>query len=433
MTATQTPKLNAGQKAAADGVLKFLLDPDQKECIISGPGGVGKTFLMGHIIDTIIPQYTDTCKIMGVDPVYTSVAMTATTNKAAGVLGVATGRDTSTIQSFMNLRVYNDYKTGKTVLARGKNWQVHTNIVLFIDESSFIDQELLNFIREGTIKCKIIYVGDHCQLAPIMEKISPIYTCGMPFFELTEPMRSNIPELHALNNQLRNTVESGVFSPIQVVPGIIDWMDADSMEAAVQQHFIQESNHRILAYTNERVSDYNKYIRQLRNITTTYVEGEHLINNNVLLLKDGTISVEEEVQVLDLSTITQMIRIEEGVELEVRYATMKRPWGVLVEGVALPEDRDHFNALKKYYKGQKNWNRYYYLHEKFPDLRPRDASTMHKSQGSTYDCVFIDLGNLSSCHNPDVAARLLYVSASRAKQHVILYGDLAEKYGGIAY
>ena len=128
-----------------------------------------------------------------------------------------------------------------------------------------------------------------------------------------------------------------------------------------------------------------------------------------------------------------MIRIEEGVELEVRYATLKRPWGVLVGGVALPEDRDHFNALKKYYKGQKNWNRYYYLHEKFPDLRPRDASTMHKSQGSTYDRVFIDLGNLSSCHNPDVAARLLYVSASRAKQHVILYGDLAEKYGGIAY
>ena len=96
----------------------------------------------------------------------------------------------------------------------------------------------------------------------------------------------------------------------------------------------------------------------------------------------------------------------------------------------VPTDRAHFDALVKYYKRQKNWERYFYLKQNFPDLRPRDAATVHKSQGSTYDSVFVDLGNISTCHQADQAARMLYVAFSRAKHKVYVYGDLAEKYGG---
>lgn len=74
---------------------------------------------------------------------------------------------------------------------------------------------------------------------------------------------------------------------------------------------------------------------------------------------------------------------------------------------------------------------YYSLKEQFPDLRPRDAATIHKAQGSTYNQVFIDLSDLSTCRNPDMAARLLYVAFSRAKERVVLYGKLAPKYGGL--
>ena len=87
MTNETTSPLNQEQQAAADGFFQFLFE-DSKELIISGPGGVGKTFLMGYMIDTIMPRYAETCALMGIEAQYTEVVMTATTNKAAEVLGM---------------------------------------------------------------------------------------------------------------------------------------------------------------------------------------------------------------------------------------------------------------------------------------------------------------------------------------------------------
>ncbi|TJX12618.1 MAG: hypothetical protein E5W21_36750, partial [Mesorhizobium sp.] len=50
--------LNDGQKAAADAFLEFLFS-DDKEFIISGPAGVGKTYLMNYIIDNTMPRYLE--------------------------------------------------------------------------------------------------------------------------------------------------------------------------------------------------------------------------------------------------------------------------------------------------------------------------------------------------------------------------------------
>ena len=71
------------------------------------------------------------------------------------------------------------------------------------------------------------------------------------------------------------------------------------------------------------------------------------------------------------------------------------------------------------------------MKETFPDLRAKDSCTVHKSQGSTYDTVFVDLGDLSVCRNPADAARLFYVAFSRARNRVVMYGNLAERFGRI--
>ena len=214
--------LNQGQRVAAEGFFSFLFGSD-KELNISGPGGVGKTFLMGVLIDEIMPRYFDTCKLMGIEPEYDEVVMTATTNQAAEVLALSTGRPTETIHSLMNLTIKDDFKTGRSLLVKTRSWFVHERKIIFVDEGSMIDTPLRNIILEGTNNCKIVYVGDHCQLAPVMESLSPIYRNNLPFFELTEPMRNNKQAaLMSVCNQLRNTVETGVFQPIQIVPGVID-------------------------------------------------------------------------------------------------------------------------------------------------------------------------------------------------------------------
>lgn len=128
-----------------------------------------------------------------------------------------------------------------------------------------------------------------------------------------------------------------------------------------------------------------------------------------------------------------MVEIGVGVDLEVRRADLRNKFGSVYTDVPLPEDKNHFNALIKFYQKDKNWNRYFHLKNTYPDLRPRDAATVHKAQGSTYDTVFVDLSNLSTCHNPVMVARLLYVAFTRARTRVVLYGELAAKYGGLTY
>lgn len=425
--------LNAGQQAAADGFFQFLFTPE-KELNISGPGGVGKTFTMGHLIDEIMPNYHSTCQLMNIKPDYHEVVMTAMTNKAAEVLANATGRPSQTIHSFLNLTVKDDYKTGRSNLEKNRNWYVHQNKIIFVDEASMIDQPLLNLLREGTHNCKIVFVGDHCQLAPIMEPISPIYRENLPFFELTQPMRNNNqPALMDLCAQLRHTVETGDFYPIQQHPGVIDFVTDEDMAELLHNHFMQETNSRILAYTNARVMEYNDYIRSERQLTDTYTIGERLINNNAIQLRDGMISVEEEVTINRLDAHITDIEIEEDVHLAVRYADLVNKFGGLYANMPLPEDRDHYNQLLKYYSKAKNWNRYFHLKNVYPDLRPRDAATVHKAQGSTYETAFVDLGNLSTCHNPNLAARLLYVAVTRARSRIVFYGDLVKKYGGLIH
>jgi hypothetical protein len=428
---TAPSKLNEGQTLASVGFFEFLFS-DEKELNISGPGGVGKTFLMGHMIDEIMPQYEGACELAGIKPLYRGVIMTATTNKAAEVLHLSTGRSVSTVHSFFNLKVTDDYATGRQEITKTKQWMVHENLIIFIDECSMIDKSLRKFIREGTLNCKVVFVGDHCQLAPVKEKISVIYTEGIKFYELTEPMRTNVPALHELNKQFRRTVETGEFTGIQLVPGIIDHLTDEEFEAEIIANFADPGhNNRIITYTNQRVLDYNAFIRQVRNLPEDFQKGEWLISNNALQVKGGRLSVEEEVRIFDLDRTSSMDEIDDNVELEVRFATLENKLGELYAGIPVPVDRDHFDKLIKYYAKMRNWNRYFYLKNTYPDLRQRDACTSYKAQGSSHDTVYIDLSDISTCRDPEQAARLIYVAVSRARVRVALHGELVSKFGWI--
>lgn len=433
MTAeVQTLTLNEDQENASKGVFEFLMG-NQKEMIISGPGGVGKTFLMGHIIDNIIPQYQSICQMMNIPSKYDSIIMTATTNKAAEVLSRATGRPTKTIHSFMNLTVVDDYASGRSKLTKTRGWEVHEDTIIFIDECSMIDTPLRTALMEGTKNCKIIYVGDHCQLAPVMEAVSPIYTQNLVQHTLLQQMRNNgQPALMAVCNQLRHTVETGEFKPIKIQPGVIDLFTADQMEEILTETFHEENGAcRVLAYTNKRVTEYNDYIRQdIRSRPEAFQLDETLVNNSAVQLKAAMLSVEAEVKIVWADDKTKMVDIDDGVQLEVRDVILEDQFRTCYT-VMLPMDRQHFTDLVKYYKKIKNWNRYFHLKNTYPDLRPRDSSTVHKAQGSTYETAFIDLDDLSTCTNPNMAARMLYVAFSRARNRVIMYGNLAERFGGL--
>jgi len=237
-----------------------------------------------------------------------------------------------------------------------------------------------------------------------------------------------------LCQQLRDTVETKVFKPIHLVPGVIDRLNDSDMTKQLAITFAQQTkDSRVLAYTNQRVVEYNDHFRTLRGLPAEYSVGEFLINNNSFMY--GTqlrLGVETEVEVIQQNKHYRTINIEGNTNLIVRSTSFKTSLGSVFVDVPLPVNMAYCTSLLKYYAKLKNWKQYFYIKDTFPDLRPRDAATVHKAQGSTYDTVFIDLDNLNTCHNPNIVARMLYVAVTRAKSNVIFYGDLAPKYGGIA-
>lgn len=435
---TQALTLNPEQQQAADDLYTFLFN-NETEHRISGPGGTGKTRLMSYVINTLIPQYFDACKIMGIKPTFDSSALCATTNKAVDELSRATGLPASTIHSFLGLKVQADYGDGQNKLVRTKGWSPIHNKIIFIDESSMVDTPLKAEINNTTVNCKIVYIGDHCQLKPVKESISPVYAKGAPTSYLTIPMRTDIPELQALNEQLRETVETGVFKPIQIVPGIIDLLSDEEMEAELAAHFSHQNvEDRILAYSNSRVLNYNDHIRTLRGLPDLITPGENLVNNSATMLSKGMINVETPVFIRDVKPDIEEVILEPATKTKLAVTMQVQVLDISTsyddfDGVKIPVDKTHYKNLIAHYRKLKAWDKMYHLTERYPDLRQRDAATVHKAQGSTYQTTFIDTANLSTCHQPDTAARLLYVAASRSRKRVVFYGELAQKYGGFIH
>lgn len=439
---SQIPELNQGQKNAADQFLQLLLDPTVHAAIITGPGGTGKTFLMGHLIDQVIPSYEAACSLLGAEPLYTSVHMTATTNKAAEVLGKATGRPACTIHSHLCLRIKTDYQSGSQTLIPTPNFYVHSREIIFIDESSMADRGLLDWLEKGTQNCFLVFVCDDRQLPPVKEKLSRIFSMNLPVMELTEQMRnSGQPALMALCNQFRDTVLTGNWYDIAVVPGVVDYATSEEMPGILEHYFLDPAhNNRIMGYTNARVNEYNAYIRAMRGLPQSFTVGERLIANGQFTVTSpmGRIAVqaEDELEVVELIREAHLIRKDlgpaESIEFWGQTIVVKTRWGERIQ-VTVPVDPTHFKQVLQYLSHKKDWSNYYGLQETYPDLRPHDASTTHKAQGSTFDVAILDLSDLSTCRDPATAARLFYVALSRAKSRVILYGDLAPKYGKIVH
>lgn len=420
--------LNQDQEKAAQAFFQFLFS-EEKEFSISGPAGTGKTFLMDHLINTTMKEYQDAAKLLGLPDNRWEVALTATTNKAAEVLSKATSRNASTIHSFLGLKVKDNYKTGVSDVVKTDQWTVHGRKLIFVDEASMIDSKLYRLILEGTDKtCKIVYLGDHCQMAPVFEKISPIYSQPKFIVGLTQPMRNaGQPALVSLCSQLRNTVETLAFDQIAPVPGVVDYLDANQAEQFLNSTFVSETpNCRVLCYTNERVQSYNQYIRNLRGHSEKLSKGERVICNSAIVIGSGILRAEQEFTVLEASTLIEDDVIDPkdpGAVLQTYKVDLLPVGSTKSLLLRVPVNPDHYKQLMQFYARQKRWEKFYHLNS-YPDLRPKDAATVYKAQGSTYHTVFLDLANIGSCTQAEQLARMLYVGASRATDRLVLFGDL---------
>ncbi|WP_269519515.1 ATP-dependent DNA helicase [Alteromonas sp. BMJM2] len=417
--------LNDCQSKAVIEITKFLLDPEADEMVLEGYAGTGKTTLIAHYLENF-DKYKQAHEVLGAQfRDFDEIAITATTRKAARVLSETMEIEPMTIHAYLKLIMKNNWSNGTTSLIKSKAAEVLENKLIIIDEASFIDSSLKGFINLLTMNCKIIYMGDPAQLISVNESKSPIFDAGIKTVRLNTIMR-NKGTISKIAKAYRETVHTGQFKPL-IHDGLsVKHVEPDEFEEQIRHVFTHpgfqpERTAKVLAWTNNRVSAYNSFIRYCRNVPDHINEGETLITNKPIMESTSDyISYSTDVPVTVKNVEQVNIDGIEGflVDLEKR------------KELFVPTERWKVKALLRKFADAKQWKQYFHVKDQWGDLRPVYSSTVHKSQGSTYDKVFIDLSDIGSCKNPDDVARLLYVAVSRASTEVIMCGQLPPEYLG---
>jgi hypothetical protein len=415
----QPLKLTDGQQGALDAFVEFLMNPVKTYFVLEGYAGTGKSTLVRELLDRL-PSFMEELHKKHPDSPEYQIALTATTNKAAEVLSTMSGMDVGTIHSFLGLRVSTDYKTNITkLIPTSPDKQYY--YLLFIDEASFVDHDLLKHIRNRTEHCKIVFMGDRGQLAPVKcSGVPPVFTQGFEGAMLTEVMRQmvdGVPKANPITElatAFREVVKGESWPNIKKFTGeYIKVLPETEFLEVIMKEFTREDwryvDSKVLGWTNACVIDYNKIIGEQVSGTPHLEIGDYAVNNKAIVLGGGKgIRTDELVQITHIEEDTEHYGCP-GNWIIVNHVTK------LFFPKSLADRKEAFNRAKErnYYGCMRE------IDMEWIDLRHAFAQTVNKSQGSTYDRVYIDLEDIWRCTNGEQVARMLYVAVSRARYEII--------------
>ena len=414
--------LTKDQTEALENIKQFLLSKDEYIYVLEGYSGTGKSTLIKTLLKEIDPLNktfalinNKSKKSKAIHRVY----LTATTNKAAENLEQVTGQECTTIYSMLSLVVDKDLRTGNTFLRQTKNATIHTikNSLIVIDEASCIDRELMQWILGSTLGNKLLFVGDPAQLLKVRSKSAVVFNSKFPTSRLSEVVRqANHSPIIDLSTMFRNTVETGEFFSFKPDGVIIVHVSREEYDYLLAEEFCRKDwkhhDSKILAWTNKRVMHYNNIIRHAVHGTTDFLPGDYAISNRFVANNTVRISADEIVMVQDVETSTEY------------YGVTGNTYQIKNHGFFCPNDISEMDKVVLDFRKTNQLIDLQDIERSVIDLRPAYASTVNKAQGSTYDQVFIDLDDIKKCRNGDTLARMLYVAVSRARNKVVLVGDL---------
>lgn len=417
--------------------------------LIEGPGGSGKTYLTKAILD-----YID----VKIGP--KKYTLLAPTNKACSILKKATDRDVSTLAKFFGFSEEITEEGEKRCVY--KNLNNESNGLIVVDECSMITKELKEYLDKYTV----LYLGDSYQLNPVNEVRSEVFS--IPFdikICLKENKRTADDKLLALNLDFRKFIDQKYVNKNTFVSGIS--LKNEFIDTFVNQ-IKSGLDSIIISYTNVSVNSYceqvrTKLFKKDNEELELYYPGESIIFNEYCNVggnrcyssqKETIKNVTKvryklnyprcicdkkskelnfgEICETDIDTDQKIIkcekcftpgsatssRIADFYKLEFNKFTLLKP--------CTSEDKKIFYYVLYKYKDRaklsKNkllWTKFYSHENMFnANIGYHYAITVHKSQGSGYDHVFIDNTNINFCQKQEEKLRLLYTAVSRASKSV---------------
>lgn len=412
------PTLTADQEKAKAGILKFLSTRDEHVLVLKGYAGTGKTTLIKQIL-LHIPKMNKLAKIVNPKHQELAVSLCATTHKAAEALSNATGREVNTIHSHLSLRVRTDFTTGKQHITRSNTATSVTDEIIFIDESSYIDEKLLNMILMNTDKCKLIFIGDPAQLAPVKQSTTPVFERGFPTVELLQVVRQEDGNpIKEWCNGIREFIrgERDTLPKLKVDNQYIHRLDRHDFDTAVLHEFVnpkwKAKDSKLLAWRNATVNRYNKALHKKASGNADLTKGDYAVNNHYVTVGRGKFVIKTDATVL-ITSVTP----DTNYGFKGKWVDTENCSGLF----QVDDIKDREYALAKAVSEGDSFM-VQQITDTWCDLRAAYACTVNKSQGSTFDKVFIDLDDITACSDMNNMARMLYVALSRTKSQVVLTG-----------
>ncbi|WP_320677099.1 ATP-dependent DNA helicase [Prochlorococcus sp. MIT 1300] len=432
--------------------------------VLSGFAGSGKTFLSTRFLQMV--EDSGLCWTVA-----------APTHKAVGVLRQSLVSENlwptwhpSTIHRLLRLKLKRkgDLEVcEKTDLT--PNSLENLQLVL-VDEASMIDSTLLEIALECAqpFSTRLVFVGDPAQLPPVDEDASPIFSMRRAItFELKKVVRHAGPVL-----KLASAVRDGSFActspPSEVVVNNLDgvvgsleknnWLKKAQEALSLSAKNDNPDEARILCYTNRCLEGLVPIARRAIHGEMAdqlpVLPGEVLITRKAVMAgasreegevgeaPDMVLGSNREMVVLDV-TPEKFNLAEIGLalhdnwtppcidtlQLEVRSGELELSLRLLpsigTEGRAILDAT--LNRLKNQAKevgkseGRVFWRQFFQVRDAFASLGPAAVLTVHRSQGSSFDNVFV-ASDVFWPKDLTLRKQLLYVAVSRARKSVWLWG-----------
>lgn len=461
------------QLSAYEELLNFIqteyTEGDYKRAL-SGPAGTGKTYLIRALI-----------KNSGLS--YSVIGLAAPTHKACRVLQESInipGVKGTTLASDLGLRpnysLENFDVDNPPFDSRGKI-KVGNYKIYIVDESSMINKSLMILLERSckANKVKIIYIGDSYQLPPPEEKYSSAFK-GVKTCYLKQIVRQDDDNpVRNLLSMLRKDIDHSIFHFLEYISKNRSAFDDNYIkgyQVCTDDEFLENvitnfSNPqltkdvdfvKVIGYTNDCVSNWNKFIREN---TIKDAEKSVITKNDLILSYTTVVNAFNEIVIANSEDyIIQDIVNYTHPDYELNGFLVKfiQIFGGKVTSPLFIIDHRDMNTLYKYVEIYRNllntaksaslstrsqkWKEYFAFRDScllLINIKSSNGSllarrtldygfalTAHKSQGSTFDTVLVDVkdivfdkyGRLRG--DADEINRTLYVACSRCKNKLYL-------------
>jgi exodeoxyribonuclease-5 len=299
-----------------------------------------------------------------------------------------------------------------------------------IDEASMINEELWSLlvmqVMDLLSPTQLLFVGDVAQLPPIGEPESQVFQSIPDRSDLTMVVRYG-GAIALLAESIRNNLESAQLPQFTTdangdrTEGVL-WPIARNGKScwfAPSERCLQ-GRPRLCARPGlhqppGRCAQPHDSHGHLWAGGARFVAGERLVANGPCFAGDALLmQTSAECEVLDVGTSTYgpwqvwtlQVWTDEG---HVRWLN------VLHEA-----SQAEYDKLLKLYAEEKRWQEFWDLKNLFANLNYAYCLTIHKSQGSTFQNVFVDIPNALINKNIRERNQLLYVAVTRASKRLFV-------------